>query len=492
MAGQSSHAVTCWHDGGGWAVEVPCLGLKARAPRYSEVETVARDLVVSFTQEDPESCRVAVELVTRHSVTELVAAAAALRVDPDEVSVEAVTLRRGLAQQLAAEGFEGADVAALLGLSHVRAVQLIGDRGHPAHRRLASERLAPPGLPGPVPTQRSPENDLPHPLEETDVTTSQRPHTTYRHEAFLYSGDVEFLAGTLSFVREGVELGQPVMVAVVPERLEPLRTALGDRADGVCWVDMAELGGNPARIIPAWRTFVDEHGGHGRPVRGVGEPVWASRRAPELLECQLHEALLNMALEPDTALWLRCPYDVDALPADVIEEASRSHPALVDGAHYQGSRLYGGASHARSMFTSELPPPSAEVERWEFDHGGLRPGPHGSTDVSVVRRAVQERAAAAGLGPAGRADLAVAVTEAATNSIQHGGGRGTLRVWRDEDALTCEIRDTGRISDPLVGRRMPPLGGQSGRGLWLVHQLSDLAQIRSTEAGSTVRITSWL
>jgi hypothetical protein len=54
------------------------------------------------------------------------------------------------------------------------------------------------------------------------------------------------------------------------------------------------------------------------------------------------------------------------------------------------------------------------------------------------------------------------------------------------------VRDRGHIADPLVGRRMPALTERSGRGLWLVHQLSDLAQIRSTSQGSAVRITSWL
>jgi hypothetical protein len=40
----------------------------------------------------------------------------------------------------------------------------------------------------------------------------------------------------------------------------------------VKFVDMAKLGRNPARIIPAWQKFVDQHSGYGRPVRGIGEP----------------------------------------------------------------------------------------------------------------------------------------------------------------------------------------------------------------------------
>ena len=44
-------------------------------------------------------------------------------------------------------------------------------------------------------------------------------------------------------------------------------------------------------------------------------------------ECQLHEALLNVAFGASTPLWLLCPYDLEALTADVIDEAwVRSSP----------------------------------------------------------------------------------------------------------------------------------------------------------------------
>ena len=75
-----------------------------------------------------------------------------------------------------------------------------------------------------------------------------------------------------------------MLVAVTPERLERLRAALGRDADEVSLVDMTQLGRNPARIIPAWRDFVDSHP-QGAPLRGVGEPIWDGRRAAEIVEC---------------------------------------------------------------------------------------------------------------------------------------------------------------------------------------------------------------
>ena len=79
-------------------------------------------------------------------------------------------------------------------------------------------------------------------------------HDGFRHEAFLWEGEQEFLSGTVPFIRDGLRASQPVLVAVTQARIELLRAALGDDAHLVEFVDMAELGRNPARIIPALRA----------------------------------------------------------------------------------------------------------------------------------------------------------------------------------------------------------------------------------------------
>ena len=80
------------------------------------------------------------------------------------------------------------------------------------------------------------------------------------------------------------------------------------------------------------------------------------------------------------------------------------------------------------------------------------------------------------------------VNEVATNSVRHGGGTGTLRMWEEGASLICEVRDRGQILDPLVGRRKPPGDRGSGLGLWLANQLCDLVQIRSFPTGTAVRL----
>jgi hypothetical protein len=64
-------------------------------------------------------------------------------------------------------------------------------------------------------------------------------------------------------------------------------------------------------------------------------------------------------------------------------------------------------------------------------------------------------------------------------------------VWATPNALVCEIADSGRIDDPLVGRLAPDPLADQGRGLWLAHHLADLVQIRNTATGTTVRISTW-
>ncbi|KRE52596.1 sensor histidine kinase [Phycicoccus sp. Soil748] len=307
-------------------------------------------------------------------------------------------------------------------------------------------------------------------------------HDGYRHEAFLWSGDEQFVAGTEWFVREGLDAGQAVMVAVTRPQTELLREALGPDARSVEFVDMEELGANPARIIPAWHAFTDEHAAEGRPVRGIGEPIWAGRRAVELTECQLHEALLNMAVHPDTPLWLLCPYDVESLPASVVEEAHRSHPVVLDVEAHRGSTAYGGAHHVGTMFEADLPWVDVVVAHRSFGDG----------DYAAVRRDVAAHASSAGVGADRCDDLVLAVHEVAVNSVRYGSGVGELRIWHQDEALVCEVRGRGQISDPMTGRRRPSQEVSRGRGLWMANQLCDLVQVRSGSTGTTVRIYTWL
>lgn len=84
-------------------------------------------------------------------------------------------------------------------------------------------------------------------------------------------------------------------------------------------------------------------------------------------------------------------------------------------------------------------------------------------------------------------ELVLAANELMANSIRHGGGRGTLRLWREGSGLLLEVRDGGRLADPLAGGAPGP-GRLSGRGLWIVNRVCDQLRIRSSASGTAVQV----
>ena len=96
--------------------------------------------------------------------------------------------------------------------------------------------------------------------------------------------------------------------------------------------------------------------GGGR-ARGIGEPIWVERTPAELVECQRHEALLNLAFAGVPAWWLLCPFDTGALGADVLEEAERSHPFVSEAGVAWQSAAYRGLEQVAEPVATPLPDP---------------------------------------------------------------------------------------------------------------------------------------
>lgn len=293
----------------------------------------------------------------------------------------------------------------------------------------------------------------------------------------FYADADELLAGTVPFVRRGLEADEAILVAMPAPSLRLLKGTLGDEAERVRFANMEELGRNPARIISAWRDFLSLDSAGKRGVRGIGEPIWAGRSAAELDECRRHESLLNLAFDGDRAWSLMCPYNTATLGDGVLRSAEHNHPVLSGGR--ERSTEYSCDRGGAWVFEGELEQPVGNPDAFDFTRRQL----------ADVRRMVADRAQQADLG-LWRADgLVLAASEVAANSLRHGGGKGTLRIWCAEDgALVCDFHDSGRIEDPLVGRERPRVDWTSGRGLWLVNQFCDLVQIRSDGGGTAVRI----
>jgi anti-sigma regulatory factor (Ser/Thr protein kinase) len=297
----------------------------------------------------------------------------------------------------------------------------------------------------------------------------------YRHAATFYAGEESFLGQLAPFIRAGVHQDEPALVVLSAHKIDALRKALGDDTNGVEFADMNEVGANPARIIPAWQDFVEAH--PGRKLRGIGEPIFPERGAAELTECQHHERLLNPALE-DSELFLVCPYDTQALPSDVIDEARVSHPLIHSAGLEYLSEDYNPRGAAGGFFGDPLPEP-LDVSEWvSYDLNTL----------SAARAFVRHEARRAGLSADRTTKLVLAAGEFTTNSVRHGGGSGQLRFWSEDGRVVCEVRDQGRIDDPLADRQRPREGQIGGWGLWIANQVCDLVQLRSLQAGVVARL----
>jgi anti-sigma regulatory factor (Ser/Thr protein kinase) len=300
----------------------------------------------------------------------------------------------------------------------------------------------------------------------------------FRHEALFYASEREFLDGTMPFLRAALAADEPVLAVVGTDKIELLRGELGGEASRVQFADMAEVGANPARIIPAWEEFVSEHSVPGRGVWGIGEPICATRSAAELVECQRHESLLNLAFADTPRFRLQCPYDTQALGPAVIHEARCSHPVLVKNGTESTSRDYRGLEAVAAPFDEPLPEPAAKPAELPFRADTLQ----------GLRAFVAERAREAGVARRRISDVVLAVHEVAANTVRHANGEGVVRSWEEGSALIYEVRDGGRIEEPLAGRARPVPGQVGGYGLWVVNQLCELVQLRSFPGGNVVRM----
>ncbi|QFZ72538.1 sensor histidine kinase [Streptomyces fagopyri] len=308
--------------------------------------------------------------------------------------------------------------------------------------------------------------------EDLELSSRSRADA-FAHPAFFYRSDREYLAAAVDFVTEGVAAGQPVAVAVPATRLEPIRAELGSRADGVRWIDMTRAGRNPGRIIPSvLRAFADAH--PHRRVRIIGEPVWHGRTATEYPACVQHEALINTAFGGREATIL-CPYDARALSRDVLADARATHPVVISDGRWSVSPAYDPErALARCNEVLRCPPGAAAVR---FDAGAL----------PVARDFALRVARDLGMARARLQDLNLVVAELTTNSVVHGGGSGTLRIWAESGQIVCEVRDEGRLADPLAGRHPVRPDQLGGRGLFLVNFVSDLVRVHTGTVGTTVR-----
>ena len=290
------------------------------------------------------------------------------------------------------------------------------------------------------------------------------------HVALFYASPQDLVTSFTEFLEAGLAEGAAMIVVAANQIIDSLRGAhVEDK--GVALVDLTRLGTNPGRILSALRMFAHQH--RDRPVRCLQDLGWLERHPDELAEALNYEAVVGDAFAARASLL--CAYH-ERLEAAIVAAAKHIHPKI-----WRDGRADDGRSEARVADLPgdrELSSPPPEAARLTF-----------RDDQSGVRRFAATQAKQAGLSTKRVSDMVMAVGELAANTLMHTTGKGVFTSWVTAETLICQVNDSGQIDDPLAGTFRPdPRAAGTKRGLWLVHQVADLVQVRTGPAGTTTRL----
>jgi anti-sigma regulatory factor (Ser/Thr protein kinase) len=302
---------------------------------------------------------------------------------------------------------------------------------------------------------------------------------TLTHLGLLYRTREDMADRLVDFIVAGLDAGEPVLAALPTESLAALGRRFPGEHPDLQLVDMSIAGRNPGRILP-WVLHAFTREAQGRRVRIIGEPIWRERTSNEYAACVQHEALINVALAEDNVTVL-CPYDVGSLDPRALDDAEFTHPIMIDESGVERTgRRYPHRYEARELFATELPVPPPSADRLPF----------GRYDLRMVREQILAAGLKSGMHDHDLSMLQLAVNEATTNAVEHGGGSGVLHMWIDGEHLICDVLSPRPLQHLLAGRTMVEQASLGGRGLLLINQLCDLVRLHVGPDGTAIRM--WL
>jgi len=291
------------------------------------------------------------------------------------------------------------------------------------------------------------------------------------HLAYFYDDERDYLSYLSALALAGLRNAEPVFVAVPGRKAALLRERLGGESHLLRYGAITETGRNPARLIPELKAFIDEH--RGQRVRYVSEAIWPGRSAAELCEATRHEALMNLAFASSAAT-IVCPYDTGALAPSVLDGAERTHPAFLRNGRTQPAAGYAGRGVVPAECENPLPAPPADAQVLGYE-----------TSLRSVRELAASHGAALRMADERITNLVIAAGEITANTLRHTSDGGTFWVWHTDEEIICQARDQGWIADPLAGRRRRS-PEDPGHGLWVVNQVCDLVEIRTSQSAGTI------
>jgi anti-sigma regulatory factor (Ser/Thr protein kinase) len=280
------------------------------------------------------------------------------------------------------------------------------------------------------------------------------------HHALLHPATADLAATLTPLVTERLTRGEPVLTVLPSNTAAGLRTRL-PTLDGLHTTEPGGFYRHPGRVLSHYLAWIHDTRPDGRPVTIVAAPDLGSGGDAHRRALWMHiDAVTTVALA-ECDLTLVCVYPDDPSTADAVR---RAHPSLLNGA------VIPSPEHlpAHQFLASYPLPPPIELGEPDFTHTINHP-----TQLAGLRQIVAGHAARAGLPAARCADFVLAVTEIATNALEHGIPPAAIRLWITSTSVICQITDTGQYTQPLAGLLPPLVTQRRGRGLWMAHQLCD-------------------
>lgn len=297
----------------------------------------------------------------------------------------------------------------------------------------------------------------------------------FRHTAFVYESDQEYVGAAVEFLRAGIEAGEGVLVAAPRDRQALVRRALEPLPEGLGFLHLAGVADRPAQTLaaqyaalfdglrrfPAMRLLVGIEPGPPQD----GWPEWVG-----------YEAALERALAA-MPVWALCGYDARRAPAPLLEAVLRGHPELLNGAQAGGPQTE-AVKILRELSSEPQPLPELRTVA-------------GGDDPEALREGLGAALAEAGVSAPRALETLIAANEVILNAFRHGEPPVEVRVGRHGNRVVCEVLDRGAgFDDPLAGFDPPGDPGGRAPGLWVVRQQVRKLEAFPTAAGFTVRL--WL
>lgn len=294
------------------------------------------------------------------------------------------------------------------------------------------------------------------------------------HQAVLYRTADELVATAGPVLHAGLQAGHHV-VAVVEGRVQGgLRDWLGPGGAAVEFASPEEVFAVPAQTMVAarrrWFERVTASGGAATVV-GQHRPWMPSS------ELAWWDAAFNVVLAGSPVTML-CACSAAAGTARRV--MLDTHPWLRSRGQVAPNPAYRDPFGVLADHPPEAPP--------DMEPCGVTLSFSCTAELTELRGHVARYGRAACLAEDRIADLVLAVSELAANSIEHGAGHGTVHVCAMPGAITVDVRDPGRMRQSLPGLRRQPATSLRGRGLWLSRELCDAMHVWHTETGTGVRI----